>query len=174
MAPANQVVRKFSLARVNLIMGAHGVVEKLRQGQGLALARDPKDAFDPNAVFVVARTVRGNVKIGYLTAQLAAEIAPLMDAGVRVIARRAPDARYGVCELAYIPPPPPLPPQAEPIIADLPVEGSDEFGKLPEGVTQEDIDTATEMPPLGDSRRLRTTESPHDDEPAPEAAPDSP
>jgi HIRAN domain len=182
MAPAGQVLKDFTLARVSITVGAHSVVQKLRQGQPLQLARDPKDQYDANAVMVIATPAPGKrYKIGYLPLDLAKKIAPLLDAGVKVIARKAHDPRYGVCELAYVPPvqvtvesidepvtEPVTPPVAEPPAieleapADAPVELTE--SALPEGITQQDLDEATPLPPLGDSRRPRQQEEYSDDE----------
>jgi hypothetical protein len=154
MAPAGQIVKDFTIARINLIPGAHAVVQRMRQGTTLLLARDPSDKYDPNAVMViVALPPARRVKIGYLPLGLAKEIAPLMDAGVNIIARKAPNPLYGICQVAYIPPAPTeAAPEAKPVELQVPA-GTPVTVELPEGVTQEDLDTASELPPLGDSRR---------------------
>ena len=126
MAPAGQIVKDFVLTRVNLIPGAHAIVQRLRQGTNLFLARDPKDRYDPNAIMVIHAAPGRKSKIGYLPLDLAKELAPLMDAGVNIIARKAPNPLYGVCQVAYIPP--------------------------PKELTQQDLDEATPLPPLGDSQ----------------------
>lgn len=152
MAPVGQVVKDFTLARVNLIVGAHAIVQRLRQGTPLILARDPKDIYDPqHAIMVFA--IKPNRKIGYLPIGLAEEVAPLMDAGVTVIARKAPNPLYGVCQVAWIPPAggAGIDPAAQSAMA------TDHYPSLPEGVTQADLDAATEMPPVGDSRRPKPT-----------------
>src|SRR5674476_256411 len=105
MAPAGQVVKDFTIARINLIPGAHAIVQRMRQGVSLLLARDPADKYDPNAIMVIiAMPPAKKIKIGYLPLGLAKELAPLMDAGVKIIARKAPNPLYGVCQVAYIPP----------------------------------------------------------------------
>lgn len=175
MAPAGQIVTDFAIARINLIPGAHAIVERLRGGQTLLLYRDPKDQFDPDhAIMVVVPAPGSKRKVGYLPSGLAKELAPLMDAGVNIIARKAPNPLYGVCQVAYIPPvaelaPAPVAPLAE---VDTPVlelqvpKTTPVAVELPEGVTQHDIDTATDMPPLGDSRRPRAQSKEYpDDEP---------
>lgn len=155
MAPANQVVKDFTLARINLVMGADSIVRKLRQGQGLALVRDPKDAYDKNAVFVVAGTPRGNYKIGYLPPGLAAEIAPLMDASVKVIARRAPNPMYGVCQVAYIPPTQPetttaradgARPEGLRSLPERPVDNTGDYLPSPSEKEAADVEPAPEIP----------------------------
>jgi hypothetical protein len=143
MAPAGQVVTDFTIARINLVVGAHAIVQRLRGGQTLLLARDPNDQYDPDhAIMVIVPNPGSKRKVGYLPLGLAKELAPLMDAGVNIIARKAPNPLYGICQVAYIPP-----------------------VKLSEGVTQQDLNEATEVPPLGDSRR------PHKDDPNAEQGP---
>ena len=182
MAPAGQIVKDFTLSRINLIPGAHAIVQRIRQGAPLLLARDPADRYDTNAIMVIiAMPPAKKIKIGYLPLGLAKELAPLMDAGLNIIARKAQNPLYGVCQVAYIPPAPTeAAPTAEPesdvpgaagipgspgspgsagvpfesvelrVPADTPVAI-----ELPEGVAQEDLDTATKLPSLGDSRRPR-------------------
>jgi hypothetical protein len=106
MAPAGQIVKDFTIARVNLIPGAHAIIQRMRQGTTLLLARDPNDAYDPNAIMVIHPAPGSKRKIGYLPLGLAKELAPLMDAGVKVIARKANNPLYGVCQCAWIPPAP--------------------------------------------------------------------
>jgi len=104
MAPTGQVVKDFTLARISIIPGAHAIVKRLRQGAPLLLARDPTDKYDPNAIMVIVAMPPTKRKIGYLPLGLAKELAPLMDAGVKIIARKAPNPLEGVCQVAYIPP----------------------------------------------------------------------
>ncbi len=180
MANPKQVLTDFTLARTSLIMGAYALTKNMRQRQPLLLARESNSKVDPNDVMVVLPG-RPNRKIGYLPPGLAAKIAPLMDRGVKVIAQKAPNVLYGICQLAYIPPDEPESTSVE-IVGDalteapLPMTQEEintipEYGatgaSLPEGVTQEDIDTATDLPPLGDSRRPHQKE-PTDDEPTPD------
>lgn len=170
MAPAGQIVKDFALTRINLIPGAHALVQRIRQGSPLLLARDPNDKFDPNSIMVIYPAPGSKRKIGYMPLGLAKELAPLMDAGVNIIARKAPNPLYGVCQVAYIPPAQeviateqpkviePAPEKALETLADEPVELQTPKTvpiaiELPEGVTQQDLDAATDLPPLGDSRR---------------------
>jgi hypothetical protein len=151
MAPAGQIVKDFTLSRINLIPGAHAIIQRIRQGAPLLLARDPADRYDTNAIMVIiAMPPAKKIKIGYLPLGLAKELAPLMDAGVKIIARKAQNPLYGVCQVAYIPPAPTETAIELEVPADTPVTV-----ELPEGVTQEDLDTATKLPSLGDSRRPR-------------------
>lgn len=170
MAPSNQVTKDFALARINLVVGADAIVKRLRGKTPLTLIRAPNDQFDPNSVAVFVVSEHGNRRIGYLPPGLAKEIAPLMDAGVKVIAQKAPNPLYGVCQLAYIPPEPAPAEEAAPVVEEAipePVAPPPAI-ELPEGVTQQDLDDATDLPPLGDSRRPRQQEDDSDDEPSSE------
>ena len=181
MANPKQVTTDFTLARTSLIMGAYAIAKNMRQNQPLLLIREPTSKVSPNDVMVVLPQGQINRKIGYLPPGLAEKIAPLMDKGVKVIARKAPNVLYGICQLAYIAPDePPASEQLEQVIKSasddtpldveiVPVDNSKvppcpfdvtvaplkvpEGVELPEGVTQADIDSATDLPPLGDSRR---------------------
>ena len=171
MAPAGQIVKDFTLSRINLIPGAHAIVQRIRQGAPLLLARDPADRYDTNAIMVIiAMPPAKKIKIGYLPLGLAKELAPLMDAGLNIIARKAQNPLYGVCQVAYIPPAPTeAAPAAEPVAEvkappvaappaielEVPADTPVTVVELPEGVAQEDLDTATKLPSLGDSRRPR-------------------
>ena len=96
---AEQITRDFSIAGSMRRPGASALVKRLRSRQALVLVRDPKDQYDPNTIIVVW----GNKALGYLPRGLAAEVAPLMDAGVKVIAQKAANAMEGVCSLAWVP-----------------------------------------------------------------------
>jgi hypothetical protein len=94
------------------------------------------------------------IKIGYLPLGLAKELAPLMDAGLNIIARKAPNPLEGVCQVAYIPPAPteaaPAPVEAAP--APAPVELKAPAGAMV-AVELPDEAAATELPSRGDTRR---------------------
>jgi|SRR6185312_9880842 len=180
MAPPNQVTKDFSLARISMVVGADAIVKRLKGRTPLELVRAP-DQFDANSVMVVVPTGHGKRPIGYLPPGLAKSIAPLMDEGVKVIAQKAPNTMYGVCQIAYIPPAAEAEKPVEPAAAgptELPDGRYTETIELPEGVTQKDLDEATPLPPIGDSRRPAvaldreqpldniTEEVPHD-EPSP-------
>lgn len=131
-----QVNKSFTLMGSSFLPGAGAAIDKLRPNQGLSLKREPDNEHDKNAI----KVWWGNRALGYVPRQLAAEIAPLMDAGVAVICRKAPPlprfgAYRGILEMAYIPP--------------------EEVAPLPEGVTQKDLDTATDLPPLNDGRDVQ-------------------
>jgi hypothetical protein len=109
MAPSGQVMKRFSIVGQILIPGASDTIKRLQPQVELELLRVRPGMKlggvivpdDPNSVAVAYQKRH----IGYLPRGLAAEIAPLMDAGVKVIARKAPDALEGVCQIAYIAPP---------------------------------------------------------------------
>ncbi len=113
--------------------GASSLIRKLRPGQVITLEREPKNLYNKNAILVML----GNRALGYLPRGLASQIAPLMDKGVKVIARKGLNPLYGVCQLAYIPP----------HITPAGAAGIDP-------VVQSEMATGhtPEMPPLGDSR----------------------
>ena len=189
MANPKQVTTDFTLARTSLIMGAYAIAKNMRQNQPLLLIREPTSKVSPNDVMVVLPQGQINRKIGYLPPGLAEKIAPLMDKGVKVIARKAPNVLYGICQLAFIAPDePPASEQLEQVIKStsddtpldveiVPVDNSKvpaapfdvavaPLMVLPEGVTQADIDSATDLPPLGDSRR--PVQEVTNDEPTPD------
>ena len=189
MANPKQVTTDFTLARTSLIMGAYAIAKNMRQNQPLLLIREPTSKVSPNDVMVVLPQGQINRKIGYLPPGLAEKIAPLMDKGVKVIARKAPNVLYGICQLAFIAPDePPASEQLEQVIKStsddtpldveiVPVDNSKvpaapfdvavaPLTVLPEGVTQADIDSATDLPPLGDSRR--PVQEVTNDEPTPD------
>lgn len=62
------------------------IVRRLKPGQTLFLVRDPRNKYDRNAVMVVAKLglLRRLRQVGFLNADLAAEFAPLLDAGGRI------------------------------------------------------------------------------------------
>jgi len=113
-----QVTKDFSIMGSTLKPGgnlnAASMIGRLRPGQKLSLRRQPGNPIDHRAIYVMW----GTWPLGYVPAGLAAIVAPLMDAGVNVIAQKAPNGMFGVCQLAYIEP---APKAVEPK-ADAPVE----------------------------------------------------
>jgi hypothetical protein len=110
-ANPQQVTKTFSIVGSIFIPGATDLIKRLRPNQPLVLARERSNPRDSNAVMVICN----NRKIGYLpnVAQedgvrrgLASVIAPLLDAGVKVIAKKANNPIGSVCMLAYIQPEP--------------------------------------------------------------------
>lgn len=98
-APSNQIVKTFQIAGVTFCPGATAWLSRMPQGTYVRLEREPFNVNDSNAIGVYWN----KQKLGFLPRGLAAELAPIMDAGVKVIARRKRDVRFGVCELAYVP-----------------------------------------------------------------------
>lgn len=106
-----QVNKTFSIMGQSFIPGAGGLVDKLtnKPGTMVELKREPNNPKDKNAVGVWLQMY----KLGWVPRGLAAELAPFMDAGVKVICRKAAGvagfkgAVRGVFELAYVPPEPP-------------------------------------------------------------------
>lgn len=96
----NQVTKTFSITGSMFRPGASDLIKRLRPRQPLTLVREPRNQYDANAVLVTW----GNRMLGYLPRGLAREIAPLLDANVKVIAQKANNPLYGVCQLAYIRP----------------------------------------------------------------------
>lgn len=103
-----QVNKTFTLMGSSFIPGAGGLIDKLtsRSGTPLELRREPNNPADVNAIAVYW----GGYKLGWMPRGLAAETAPIMDAGVKIIARKAAGvagfkgATRGTIEMAYIPP----------------------------------------------------------------------
>lgn len=100
-----QVNKVFTLMGSSFITGAGGLIDRLKPNQVLELRRQHNNEHDKNAVLVIW----ASRALGWVPRGLAAEIAPLMDAGVSVIVRKAPPlprfgAFKGVFELAYVPP----------------------------------------------------------------------
>jgi hypothetical protein len=102
-----QVNKSFTIMGSSFIPGASALIDKLKPNQRLELVREPKNPKHANAVVIMWSTK----KLGWLPRKLADDIAPLMDAGVNVICRKAPPlpkfgAYRGILELAYVPPEP--------------------------------------------------------------------
>jgi HIRAN domain len=101
----------FSIMGSTFFPGASDAINRLMPGQPLLLRREPGNKYDKNAVAVIGQVRRqvsrdaDQIKLGYVPRGVAAEIAPLMDAGYKVIARKAANRLYGVSELAFNPPP---------------------------------------------------------------------
>lgn len=162
MADPRQVQKDFSIMGSTLKplgnINASTMIGRLKGGQVLALKRQPDNQHDKNAIIVMY----GPYALGYVPRGLAAQIAPLMDDGVKVIVRKAMNALYGVCQLAYLAPAPKPAAPDNWVITRAYDHGSSAVPlvQMPEGVTQEDLDTATDLPPLGDSRRPRAEAEP--------------
>jgi hypothetical protein len=143
--PKNQVIRDFSIAGSTFINGGTALMKRLRARQRLELVREPTNRYHANAVMVCW----GNRQIGYLPAGLADEIAPMLDAGVKVIAQKAPVALESVCQLAWIkqPAPPAAPePPADLTSAQTPTRAVD----MPEEQPPQKEEPNDESDPLTD------------------------
>lgn len=66
--------------------GATDRIMRLKVGAAVTLRREPDNKYDKNAVAVIIF----NMKVGHLSKGFAADMAPLMDSGVPVTARRSP------------------------------------------------------------------------------------
>lgn len=109
-----QVNKPFTIMGSSFVPGAGALIDRLKPNQPLAFLREPTNEHDSNAV----KIMWGARQLGWLPRGLAATIAPLMDAGVNVIVRKAPPlpkfgAYRGVLELAYVPPLPQEVPNAD-------------------------------------------------------------
>jgi hypothetical protein len=94
-----KVSRNVSITGSMFYPGATEIIKKLQYkfGAPLILKREPELKYDPNAVAVY----RGDQQLGYVPRGLAAELAPLMDAGTEVTAVRARTALEGVMLLTW-------------------------------------------------------------------------
>lgn len=102
---AEQVNKSFTLMGSSFIPGAGALIDRLKANQPLDLLREPTNEHDANAI----KVMWGQQQLGWLPRGLAATIAPIMDAGVKVICRKAPPlprfgSYRGILELAYVPP----------------------------------------------------------------------
>ena len=70
--------------------GAGEQIVRMRPGQQLRVVREPKNPYDVNAIAVHIF----NQKLGHFPRGFAAEVAPLMDAGYKVIAHKSRDPRF--------------------------------------------------------------------------------
>lgn len=103
-----QINKTFSIMGSSFIQGASGLIDRLtnKSGTMLQLKREPNNPADKNAIAIFW----GAYKLGWVPRGLAAEVAPIMDAGVQVICRKAfgvagfKGAVRGTIELAYVPP----------------------------------------------------------------------
>lgn len=91
-----QVKRDFSIVGTTFV-GSSDLIKRLAPNNPLLLKREPGNPKDKNAIMVCW----GSRRIGYVPRGMAAEIAPLMDAGVTVIAKKSPNNMYGVCTAFY-------------------------------------------------------------------------
>lgn len=100
-----QIQKSFTIMGSSFLPGSSQLIDRLKPNQRLALKREPDNKADANAVLVMW----GDRRLGWLPRQLASDVAPIMDAGISVIVRKAPPlpkfgAYRGILELAYVPP----------------------------------------------------------------------
>jgi hypothetical protein len=100
------VSRQASITGSTFYLGATAAIERLRFGQPLVLVREPTNKYDKNAIAVhLGKTVDDKLvahhKIGHISATLAKELAPIMDAGTQIKACRARTALVGVMLLQW-------------------------------------------------------------------------
>ena len=82
--------RQVSIVGSSFYPGAGSQIERMRSGQQLLVVREPQNPYDANAIAVHIF----NQKLGYFPRGFAAEVAPLMDAGYKVIANKSRDLRF--------------------------------------------------------------------------------
>jgi hypothetical protein len=70
--------------------GAGEQLARMRPGQQLRVEREPKNKYDTNTISVHIF----NQQLGHFPRGFAAEIAPLMDAGNKVMAHKSRDPRF--------------------------------------------------------------------------------
>lgn len=96
------VSRHVSITGSSFYPGATDAIKRFMPGLPLILTREPTNKYDPNAVAVNFTHKTGKVyKVGHVPRGLAAELAPLMDAGTVVKAVRARTALEGVMLLQW-------------------------------------------------------------------------
>lgn len=95
-----EVKRVVSITGSSFHAGAGNWIAKMRAGQQLRLEREPNNQYDPNAISVHIF----QQCLGYCPRGVAAELAPLMDAGTTVTAVKSFDPRFagaGVMDLVW-------------------------------------------------------------------------
>jgi len=100
--------RQASIMGSSFYPGAGNHIPRLRPGQQLRVEREPTNKYDPNAISLHIF----NQKLGHLPRGLAAELAPLMDAGVTVTVHKSRDPRFGTSGVVVVRWEPPDEPQA--------------------------------------------------------------
>ena len=78
--------------------GANNCIPRLKPGQQLRVDREPTNPHDRNAISLHIF----NQKLGHLPRGLAAELAPLMDAGVTVNVTKSRDPRFGTSGVVVV------------------------------------------------------------------------
>ncbi len=90
--------RQASIMGSSFYPGANVHIPRLRPGQQLRVEREPNNKYDANAVSLYIF----NQKLGHLPRGLAAEIAPLIDAGVIVTVHKSRDPRFGTSGVVVV------------------------------------------------------------------------
>lgn len=90
--------RRVSIVGSSFYKGASDWIPKLKAGQAVVLKREPDNKYDKNAIAVYIF----KQQLGHIPRGLAAEIAPLMDAGATVSAVKAKNfPGSGVLDLSW-------------------------------------------------------------------------
>jgi hypothetical protein len=82
--------RQVSIVGSSFYQGAGNWLAKMAPGQQLRVEREPNNQYDANAVAVYIF----NQKLGHFPRGFAAEVAPLMDKGYKLIATKSRDPRF--------------------------------------------------------------------------------
>lgn len=90
--------RQVSIVGSSFYQGASNWIMKMKPGQPVRLEREPDNQYDKNAVAVHIF----QQKLGHLPRGFAAELAPFLDAGLRVEARKSKDPKFGQSGVLYI------------------------------------------------------------------------
>jgi hypothetical protein len=83
--------RLVSIVGSSFYPGADVQLARMRPGQQLRVEREPANPYDPNAISVHIF----NQQLGHFPRGFAAEVAPIMDAGMKLSARKSRDPRFG-------------------------------------------------------------------------------
>jgi hypothetical protein len=90
--------RQASIMGSSFYPGASNHIPRLHPGQQLRVEREPTNKYDANAVSLYVF----NQKLGHLPRGLAAEVAPLIDAGVTVTVHKSRDPRFGTSGVVVV------------------------------------------------------------------------
>lgn len=82
--------RQVSIVGSSFYPGAGNWIAKLAPGQRLRVEREPNNQYDANAIAVYIF----QQKLGHFPRGFAAEVAPLMDAGLKLTAIKSRDPRF--------------------------------------------------------------------------------
>jgi hypothetical protein len=101
MEVAMKVSRQVSITGSTFYLNATALIKNLKPGDALTLKREPELKYDKNAVAVYLPSKFGDKQLGYVPRGLAADLAPIMDAGTAITACRARTALEGVMLLTW-------------------------------------------------------------------------